>query len=102
MKLKNSFSDETRLLFEWPCECWWCGQSHANSLHHILGRLSDSPLNAAPINNLECHIGNGKLSRYSIKKRFLQKTKQYLLENNYKFTKEDKLFIKKYNKYYDI
>ncbi len=59
MQLKNDFSTETRNIFAWNYTCWWCGRNHANALHHIKGRSSNSPLNACPINNNSCHIGNG-------------------------------------------
>jgi hypothetical protein len=100
MKLMNEFTPETRVLFSWTFECWWCTQNHVDSLHHILGRVSSSALNAAPINNLSCHIGNGKLSTFQIKSKFLKKTLNYLLENNYKLTKKDREFMKKYKQYY--
>lgn len=99
--MRNNFSEETRELFFWTNICWWCDRSHANCLHHILGRLSDSPLNAAPINNFECHIGNGKLSLFDTKKNLLNKTLDFLLESNYTLTKEDKQFKKRHSKYYE-
>ena len=100
MKLKNEFSQETRKLFIWNYICWWCGQNHIDCLHHILNRVSDSPLNAAPLSNFECHIGNGKLSTFEAKKKLLKKTLYFLLESDYKLTEEDKAFMGKYNKYY--
>lgn len=99
--MNNTFSSETRDLFIWNEECWWCKQSHADCLHHILGRSSNSPLNAAPINNFSCHIGNGKLSLFNTKKTLLKKTLNYLLENDYKLVEKDREFIKKNEKYYD-
>ncbi len=101
MNMKNNFTDKTRELFFWNKECWWCERPHANCFHHILNRVSNSPLNAAPINNFECHIGNGKLSLFDIKKKLLKKTLEFLLKTDYKLTKEDKQFKKKYNKYYE-
>ena len=99
--MRNSFTEETRELFFWTNICWWCDRWHANCLHHILGRVSSSHLNAAPINNFECHIGNGKLSLFNTKKKLLNKTLNFLLESDYRLTKEDKLFKEKYNKYYE-
>ncbi|MFA5397976.1 MAG: hypothetical protein WC346_18335 [Methanogenium sp.] len=98
--LKNEFTQETRDLFFWNKKCWWCGQNHWNCLHHILGRVSNSPLNAAPIANFGCHIGNGKLSQFEVRKKMLKKTLEYLLENGYVLTEKDKEFKKKYEKYY--
>ncbi len=99
-KLKNDFTEETRELFFWNQKCWWCGANHWDCLHHILGRISNSPLNAAPVNNFDCHIGNGKLSRFEAKKDLLKKTLEYLLESGYVLTKEDKQFKSKYKRYY--
>ena len=100
MKLKNDFIEETRELFTWNQECWICNQNHWDCLHHILNRVSNSPLNAAPINNFDCHVGNGKLSQFEIRRKLLKRTLNYLLENDYELTKKDKDFMKKYNKYY--
>ena len=99
--MRNNFTERTRELFIFNNECWWCGQSHANCLHHILSRVSISPLNAAPIGNFECHIGNGKLSLFESKKKLLAKTLNFLLESDYRLTEEDKLFKAKYSKYYE-
>jgi hypothetical protein len=99
--MNNSFTEETRELFFWNNECWYCGKNHIDCLHHILGRISDSPLNAAPLNNFECHIGNGCISTYDMKCKFLKKTLEYLLSKDYKLTKKDKEFKKKYFKYYN-
>ena len=101
VKLKNAFSEETRELFAFNYKCFWCGQNHYNCLHHILGRISNSPLNACPLGNFECHIGNGKLATFDAKRKLLKKTEEYLNDQEYVLTKEDKEFKKKYNKYYD-
>lgn len=100
LELKNAFSEETRELFIWNKECWWCKANHWDCLHHILGRISDSPLNVAPLNNFVCHIGNGKLSQFDIKKKLLNKTLDYLLESGYSLTKKDKEFKKEHHIYY--
>jgi hypothetical protein len=98
--MKNNFDEETRELFFWNRHCWLCNMQHANCLHHILGRVSNSPLNAAPLNNFDCHIGKGIISTFDMKCNFLQKTLSYLLEKGYVLTKKDKEFKKKYSKYY--
>jgi len=99
--MNNNFSEKTRELFFWNYSCFYCSASHANCLHHILGRVSNSPLNVAHLGNFECHIGNGKLNTYEVQKKLLKKTFNYLLQNGYTLTKEDKLFIKKYKSYYE-
>lgn len=100
MKLKNDFKEKDKELFFWNKECWICNKQHVDCLHHIMGRVSDSPLNSAPINNFDCHIGNGKLSQFEIRRKLLKKTLDYLLENGYELTKKDRDFMKKYEKYY--
>ena len=100
MKLRNEFSQETKELFFWNKRCFFCGRLHANSFHHIFGRVSDSPLNCCPINNFDCHIGNGKLSQDETIKKLLSQTLKYLLENNYKLTKKDRDFVKDHIDYY--
>lgn len=100
MKLQNNFSEENRALFIWNYNCFWCGRSGCDALHHILGRISDSPLNACPIHNQICHIGNGDLSTFEVKKNLLQKTLKYLLKNEYILTAKDKKFKEENRKYY--
>lgn len=100
MKLRNAFSQETRQLFEDCHECWWCGQNRWDAIHHILGRVSTSPLNCAPIHNLRCHIGNAALDGYDERCRQLQKTLSYLESTGYRLTEEDVAFIEKYQQYY--
>jgi hypothetical protein len=99
--MKNNFTDKTKELFFWNQKCWWCGLNHSNCLHHALGRVSNSPLNAIPLNNFSCHIGNGTLSQFEVRKQLLKKTYDYLMEQNYKLTKEDREFIKKFKQYYE-
>lgn len=101
MILKNNFTEETRELFIWNNECWYCGMNHWDCLHHILGRVSNSPLNAAPLNNFDCHIGNGKLTLFEEKKKLLKKTLVYLFDSGYTLTKKDKIFKKEYYRYYE-
>ena len=99
--LTNDFTEETRELFFWNKECWICKGNNPDAMHHILGRVSASPLNCCPIHNFKCHIGNGKLATFDMKKILLEKTLNYLLENNYHLTSEDKKFMKKFKKYYE-
>jgi hypothetical protein len=99
--MRNEFSLATKELFFWNNECWECKMSHANCLHHILNRVSNSPLNAAPLNNFSCHIGNGKLSTFEIRKKLLNKTLLYLKENGYVLDSKDREFKEKYKNYYE-
>jgi len=99
--MSNEFSQKTRDVFFWNNVCWGCGKQHANCLHHVMGRISSSPLNAAPLNNLQCHIGVGTLSTFETRKKLLKKTLEFLKKENYKFTEEDLQFKLKYKQYYD-
>jgi len=101
MRLRNDFTSETRELFTWNYECWWCGQNHWNAFHHIKGRSSSSPLNACPINNEVCHIGNGKLATFDVQTTLLKKTFEYLVKINYSITDDDKKFIKSNKQHYE-
>ena len=99
--MTNSFSKEDRELFVWNNECWLCGKNHADCLHHILGRTSNSPLNAAPLSNFKCHIGKEDvIDSVESKKKFLQKTYYYLKKEGYELNQKDKNFIKKNKKLY--
>ncbi len=104
--MNNNFTEEIRELFMWNRQkCWICGMNHADCLHHIMGRgggsskLESSPLNASPVNNIICHLGRN-MGDIVICKMLLKKTYDYLINNCYKFTEKDKLFIEKYNKFY--
>jgi DNA-directed RNA polymerase subunit RPC12/RpoP len=104
--VNNDFTSQTRGLFSWNYECWICGRNTQDALHHILGRghssdLENSPLNACPICNFNCHIGNGKLTDFEIRIKLLEKTFIFLVKNNYQLSKKDYLFIEKYSNYYD-
>lgn len=90
-------------------ECWLCGRNHWDCFHHIMGRgggitkAESSILNAAPLNNFECHLRvHGKLVTEESQKVLLQKTMRHLLKQGYEFNEIDKEFIMKYKKYYEI
>lgn len=101
MELRNNFNHETRGLFFYNRKCFWCEQQHGwDALHHILGRVSSSPLNACPINNNLCHISNGCLDSFENKSILLKKTFAYLIKNEYQLTTEDKQFVKDNKQYY--
>lgn len=80
MKLKNPFSDETRQLFwEARYRCWKCGGNGTNTggieLHHITGRDSSSPFNAAPLCK-RCHNRVGHTNKEE--RLYVQLTMRYL------------------------
>jgi hypothetical protein len=101
MKLKNAFSEDTRWLFAYNYYCFYCNTNGWDALHHIVGRKSNSPLNAAPIHNHSCHIGNFKLDSFEMRSLLLKKTKIYLDENNYEYTEKDLKFLEANSKYYE-
>lgn len=106
MQLKNPFSPATRALFSDNYVCWWCGQTgtkdgeYVNALHHIKGRVSNSPLNAAPIHNFGCHLDNGKLGTREVQTELLGKTLGFLLRRGYVLTSKDRAFVIKYKQEY--
>ena len=69
--MRNNFTQKTRELFI-DVPCCICGGFQANALHHIMGRISNSPYNAAPIHNQRCHLNkDGKMGRGDLN-RFLK------------------------------
>ena len=106
--MKNSFNDEElQRWFADNYECWKCEMNHWNCFHHIMGRdegrtkAESSILNAAPLNNFECHLQvHGKLMTEENQKLLLHKTMRYLLKQGYEFNEIDKLFIEKYKHMY--
>lgn len=101
MFLKNAFSTETRELWFYYYNCNWCGQSGPDALHHILGRVSNSPYNSSPIHNLKCHIGNARLDSFENRSKLLVKTKEYLDSEGYRPTAQDLTFLSENSKYYN-
>ena len=105
--MKNNFSKETIELFfsgGWS-PSWETGINNADCLHHILGRVSNSPYNAAPLNNFLDHMPEGRkgllpLSSQIVQKQYLKKTKKYLDVLGYKPNKEDLEFLEKYKQLY--
>ena len=100
MDLQYPFSDDTRDLFFWNQLCFWCGMNKWTDLHHILGRVSNSPLNACPIHNQRCHIGNGKLGTFEVQCKLLAKTFLFLSTQGYRLTINDKMFIRRFKNHY--
>jgi hypothetical protein len=91
VKLKNEFSINTRHIFLYVTACFNCGKSSEGlELHHILGRISNSPLNACPLCKF-CHESTAR--NYEKKKEYLVTTIKFLLANGYEFTEKDILFF---------
>jgi len=100
MTLKNRFSPTVRSLFAFRYSCDICGMNNNLELHHILGTISNSALNAS----LLCHKCHEKEDSGGdeLKKKLLQATIRYLVSEKYEFTRKDILFYKKYQRYYSI
>lgn len=98
--MKNPFSEKTRWLFvqDGYVKCFECGRNQAE-LHHILGRISNSPLNAIPLCR-KCHNA-GNIHSPEKEREYLNKTFRYLVEINYIMTKKDGEFGKTYLHLYD-
>lgn len=105
--MKNNFSKATQILFgqydNAPYQvCWECGRYHADCLHHIFGRCSNSAFNCAPLNNNDCHLNkNGSMGGHETHgetaQKYLYRTIVFLKMNEYEPTPEDQLFIAKYS-----
>jgi len=100
MKLRNDFSDETRALFCFETTCWNCGRPNPE-LHHILGRVSNSPLNAYPLCQEHCHSKHIEMKSSDNISKFLSETISFLVKNNYRFNEGDIKFYQKYKHCYE-
>lgn len=101
LRSQKNFSEETRLLFMYCYECFVCGKNCWDALHHSQGGAfeeADSPLNACPIHNLKCHIG--QVFNKEMTSNFLCKTLDYLYSEGYKFNEKDLAYIDKFYDYY--
>jgi len=106
--MQNEFTSETRKLFDnggWMMS-WETGMNNANCLHHIMGRISDSPYNAAPLNNKNDHQPEGRkglppLSSQIVRSKYLKKTMRHLNNLDYKPNDKDKAFLEKHKEYYN-
>jgi hypothetical protein len=105
--MKNEFSYEVKRLFDFGgyCPSWETGINDADCLHHIVGRESNSPYNAAPLNNKNDHQPEGRkellpLSSQIVIGSYLKKTKRHLDNIGYKPNQNDLEFLKKHEKYY--
>jgi len=94
MYLKNPFTSDTRLLFIGVWSCWKCGRNGTDrgglELHHIVGRSSSSPLNAALLCH-ECHVTI--LHTQEEEAALFFKTMRFLKAINYQLTSQDMYFI---------
>lgn len=97
--MKNNFTEETRAEFIFETTCWKCNRPNPE-LHHILGRVSNSILNAYPLCR-KCHLKHIKMISEENKKKFLNETIRFLVENNYKFKQKDIDFYLRHKKYYE-
>lgn len=94
MKLKNPFTQSTRLLFLYEYACMNCERSDQGlELHHLHGRISNSPLNACPL-CLNCHA-IGKRDN-DFRQLMHNKILKLLEKLEYNLTKEDNEFYAKY------
>jgi len=105
--MNNNFEKGTFDLFDRGgyAVCWERGTNDADCLHHILGRVSDSPYNAAPLNNKDSHMPEGRKNRLPIhhedvRRQYLKKTKLYLDSIGYQPTDKDLDFLKQNERYY--
>ena len=95
--MKNNFTEKTRELFIFRYDCDMCGSNQNLELHHIFGRVSDSPLNASLLCH-SCHYRHHSQKPFSEEEKIklIQKEVIYLKTQGYKLTEKDKLFMIKY------
>jgi len=100
--MRNNFNRQKLFdYFIYNYECWICGQNGQDAFHHIIGRDSNSILNAAPVHNDKCHLQkSGWLHKPEVEKQLLQKTFIYLKKQDYQLIQKDLEFIAKYAHYY--
>lgn len=105
MKLRNSFTEESRALFldaQYRCfnrDCTCNGQACGGiELHHIKGRESNSPYNGAVL----CHGCHSHVGHTDEEHRYLlNKTLYYLSMQDYEPNKRDRKFIRDNVKFYE-
>lgn len=89
----HPFTDKTRQLFV-NTPCWQCGAAAPDALHHIMKRVSASPLNCAPLHNATCHLDRGDIHKPNVRWRYLWRTLVHLREQNYQWSPKDKAFYR--------
>jgi hypothetical protein len=99
MKLSHSFPQHVHDYHFWTHKCYLCSKQ-AQQKHHVLGRVSGSILNCAPL-CAKCHIGNSELDSFDMQQFLLKKVKRILDSDYYKYSQDDLDFIEKYKKYYE-
>ena len=99
MKIKNDFTDETKALFVFVDTCWRCDRPNPEP-HHILKRVSNSPLNLYPLCRT-CHSKHTEMMSEPNKKKFLNETIRFLAKSGYKWKEKDLEFYINNRKYYD-
>lgn len=108
MRLSNRFPESVKQYWIGFYTCLECGRNHFSELHHILspssmdyikGEHNKSILNSCPIGN-ECHI-HCSLHSFKKQKELLNKVKDILDRQGYKYEEVDYQFMAKYSKYYD-
>jgi len=105
--MKNPFSEKVRRLFlDGEVKCWECGRTFGEwggiEPHHILGRISNSAYNLAPLCT-KCHDRFKSLShekKEQKRREYLHKTFRYLENLRYTNSKKDDDFIEKNIRYY--
>lgn len=98
MKLRNPFSDKTRVLYIDHQYCMSCGSNNIPELHHIAGRVSNSPLNAIVLCH-NCHARCGHSEEEE--KKYFGINLIYLMQIGYEFTDQDIQFAQYYKRLYD-
>ena len=104
----NNFSKKTRELFDRGGYMidFEDGRNDADTLHHILKRVSSSPYNACPLNNRRNHMPEGRIGlpsihSFEVRSKYLVKVKKYLDKIGYIPNEEDLKFLKINKKYYE-
>jgi len=99
VKLSNPFSDEVRNLFLYDYSCENCNRSDKGlELHHIVGRSSNSCLNAILL-CLDCHKVCGHSQEEESK--YLQKAIKREVNRKTKLTEKDIEFYNKHKNLYN-
>lgn len=92
MKLKNNFTNETRVLYMDKHECDKCGTNQMLEINHIRGRESNSPFNASVLCR-QCHehVGHSEEEEQEL----FFKNLVYLKNIGYEITDADSTFMEK-------
>lgn len=98
----NNFDfDELRRWYSFNYACFLCGKNGQDAFHHILGRSSNSILNACVLHNEKCHLYNSDLFRKETRIKLLKKVFIFLIKSGYELNKKDIEFIEKNQEYYN-